>query len=149
MTATALQHRKRTSFTPSDDYLELVIVFPLRPLRSKLELNAASAILDHYLGRPLTPGQRDYVSALVQFVHEYERRITQNRLRKLKPVDLLKHLMRENKMNTTDLGFILGTRGLASEVLNGKRGLSKTLIVKLATRFHVEPSLFFEISEAA
>ena len=37
-----------------------------------------------------------------------------------------------------------GNLGLASEVLNGKRALSKTLIGKLARRFRVEPALFLD-----
>lgn len=67
-----------------------------------------------------------------------------NRLQKLTPVEVLKNLMTENGMNTSDLGAVLGSRGLASEVLNGKRGLRKTLIAKLAKRFRVDPGLFLE-----
>ena len=62
----------------------------------------------------------------------------------LKPIELLKHLMEENNMNTSELGYVLGSRGLASEVLNGKRGLSKTLIAKLSRRFGVDPVLFLQ-----
>lgn len=103
----------------------------------------ARELLDHYVGRDdLTPGQRDYVAALARFASDFERETVVTRLRRLKPVELLKHLMRENGMNTSDLGAILGSRGLASEVLNGNRGLSKTLIGKLARRFQVDPALF-------
>jgi antitoxin component HigA of HigAB toxin-antitoxin module len=52
--------------------------------------------------------------------------------------------MEENEMNTSDLGYILGSRGLASEVLSGKRGLSKALIRRLSERFHLDPRLFLE-----
>ena len=41
------------------------------------------------------------------------------------PVDVLKHLMEARDMNTSDLGRLLGSKGVASEVLNGKRSLSK------------------------
>jgi HTH-type transcriptional regulator/antitoxin HigA len=57
--------------------------------------------------------------------------------------------MRENGMNTSDLGAVLGSRGLASEVLNGRRGLSKTLIAKLSRRFHIDPALFLNVPEEA
>ena len=92
----------------------------------------------------MTAGQRDYMDALVHFVADYERHAIQSRFRKLKPMDILRELMEANNMTTTDLGHVLGTRGLASEVLNGKRGLSKTLIMKLARRFAVDPSLFLD-----
>ena len=105
----------------------------------------AREILDHYVGRDdPTPGQCDYVAALARFARDYERETVAARLRRLKPLDVLNHLLRENGMSTSDLGAVLGSRGLASEVLNGKRGLSKTLIGKLARRFNVDPTLFLE-----
>lgn len=38
---------------------------------------------------------------------------------------------------------LLGSKGKASEILRGKRSLSKTHIAKLAGRFGVDVSLFF------
>lgn len=128
-----------------DDYLELVREFPLRPIRSKAELNLAIAILDRLVGRDdLTPGQRDYVEAIAHFVRLYEEQTVRTMFGRLKPVEVLRHLMRENNMNTSDLGAILGSRGLASEVLNGKWGLSKTLILKLTRRFHLDLAVFLD-----
>lgn len=151
MTRTHAQKSAPTrSGVAGDDYLELVKAFPLRPLRSRRELIAAGRILDRYVGRGnLAPGQRDYVAALSHFVEDYEQQQISARLESLSPIDLLRHLMEENDMNTTDLGHVLGSRGLASEVLNGTRGLSKSLIRKLARRFAVDPSLFLGASEDA
>ena len=44
-------------------------------------------------------------------------------------------------MSTSNLGAVLGSRGLASEVLRSKRGLSKTLIANLSSRFNVDRRL--------
>lgn len=130
------------------DYLTLVKQFPLRSLRSQQEHAAAGAILDELVGRnDLSDGVRDYIDALAHFVTDYEQRTLGARFRKLKPVEVLRELMSMNNMNTTDLGYILGTRGLASEVLNGKRGLSKALIGKLARRFNVNSSVFLPADE--
>jgi HTH-type transcriptional regulator / antitoxin HigA len=129
----------------SDDYLDLVRKFPLRPLRLKNEHAAAKQMLDHLVGRPdLTPGQRDYLAALARFVRDYEREQATGKLQDLTPLDILRHLMKENDLSTTDLGHIVGSRGLASEILNGKRGLSKRVIIRLAQRFRVSPSIFLE-----
>src|SRR5437016_939723 len=107
---------------PDDDYLDLVKEFPLRPLKGRREYLAARSILDRMIGREdLTKGQREYLSALVRFVEEFERQQAFFQMERLPPLQLLKHLMEENDMNTSDLGYILGSRGLASEVLNGKR----------------------------
>jgi HTH-type transcriptional regulator / antitoxin HigA len=131
----------------ADDYLELIRRFPLRTIRSKGEFEIAGRLLDELVGRDdMTVGQRDYLDGLVRFVRDYEANVFRNKLRKLTPIQVLNHLMEENGMNTSDLGEILGSRGLASEVLNGKRALSKTLIGKLVRRFRVEPSLFLDIA---
>jgi HTH-type transcriptional regulator/antitoxin HigA len=103
--------------------------------------------MDELVGRDdLTIGQRDYLDGLVRFVRDYETIALRDKFRKLTPIQILKHLMEENGMNTSDLGAILGSRGLASEVLNGKRALSKALIGKLARRFRVEPALFLDLT---
>lgn len=136
---------KTVSPRVADDYLALVKAFPLRPLKSQQELKAAGAILDRYIGREdLTAGQRDYLAGLSRFVEDYEQEKKLTELKRLRPIELLKHLLEENDMNTSDLGYILGSRGLASEVLNENRGLSKTLIRKLADAFSVDPALFLE-----
>lgn len=146
----ALPKKKRAPSRAADDYLVLVRRFPLRPLSSRKELREAGEILDHYIGREdLTAGERDYLAALSVFVERYERDQGLSGLKALTPLEILKHLMEENGMKTSDLGSVLGSRGLASEVLNGNRGLSKTLIKKLAEKFGVDPGLFLEASKAA
>jgi HTH-type transcriptional regulator/antitoxin HigA len=126
-----------------NDYLKLVKRFPIRPLQSKEEYLAAGEILDELIGREdLTDGQRDYIAALVRFVEEYDKNHARKEMEKRTPLEILKHLMEENELSTTDLGHVLGSRGLASEVLNGKRGLSKMLMAKLGDYFGVDAALF-------
>jgi HTH-type transcriptional regulator/antitoxin HigA len=129
----------------SEDYLELVSQLPIRPLKSDREHALAQRLLDRLVGRAdLSPGQIDYVAGLARFVADYEREHRKSALGHLSPVEVVRHLMAENDMTTSELGDVLGSRGLASEVLNGKRGLSKMLIAKLAERFHVDPALFLD-----
>jgi|SRR5688572_17676824 len=136
---------KRPKRAVDSNYLKLIKELPLRPIRSARDHAAAQTILDRLIGRDdLTKGQLDYLEGLVRFVEEYEREKHLGQFETLSPLDLLKHLMEENDMTTTDLGYVLGSRGLASEVLNGKRGLSKMLIHRLADRFQVDPALFLE-----
>ena len=42
-----------------------------------------------------------------------------------------------------DLLDVFGTPSVVSEVLQGKRELSKTHIARLSARFHLSPALFF------
>ena len=138
---------RRRHAAASDDYLELIRMFPIRPITSAREHAAAQAILDRLAGRgDLTKGQLDYLAALVRFVEDYERDRFRLTAKGLTPVELLRYLMEQNDMSTSDLGHVLGSRGLASEVLNGKRGLSKALIRRLSERFRVDPALFLETS---
>ncbi len=45
-------------------------------------------------------------------------------------------------MTTSDLGRLIGSKGVASEILNGKRQLSRMHVLKLAAHFHVDPGTF-------
>lgn len=56
-------------------------------------------------------------------------------------LDALKHLMTIHNLKQTDLPE-LGSQGIVSEILAGKRQLTVKHIKALATRFHVEPWVF-------
>jgi HTH-type transcriptional regulator/antitoxin HigA len=81
---------------------------------------------------------------LTQFVGDYEEQHHRIEARRMTPLDALKYLMGENGMKPIDLGRLLGNRSVASQILNGKRGLSKTHIAVLSERFRVDAGLFFE-----
>ena len=57
------------------------------------------------------------------------------------PIEVLKFLIQENNLNQKDL-YILGSQGVVSEILNGKRELNIRQIKRLAERFNVSPSVF-------
>jgi len=58
------------------------------------------------------------------------------------PLDALEELMAANGMTQAALATLLGSSGIASEVLSGKRSLSKAHIKKLAVAFKVSTDLF-------
>lgn len=60
------------------------------------------------------------------------------------PVDIVRHLMEANGLRQMDMRDVFGTVSIASDVLNGKRGLAKSHIEKLSRKFRVSPELFFE-----
>lgn len=61
------------------------------------------------------------------------------------PLDIVRHLMDANGLRQAQMLDVFGTAGVASEVLNGKRALSKAHIKKLSARFQVSPALFFSV----
>ena len=60
---------------------------------------------------------------------------------KISGVEILKELMTENNLKQSDLPE-LGSQGVVSEILNGKRELNVRQIRILAERFSVAPSVF-------
>ena len=50
--------------------------------------------------------------------------------------------MIENNIKQEELVEIIGSRGVVSEVINGKRSISKNQAKALAKFFHVDVSLF-------
>ena len=61
-------------------------------------------------------------------------------------VALLKTLMLQHNLNQSDLPEI-GSQGVVSEVLNGKRSLNLKQVKKLAERFGLEPEMFIDAGE--
>jgi HTH-type transcriptional regulator / antitoxin HigA len=55
--------------------------------------------------------------------------------------EMLQFLMEEHGLTQSDLPDV-GTQGVVSEILNGKRLLNVRQIRSLAKRFHVSPSVF-------
>jgi HTH-type transcriptional regulator/antitoxin HigA len=57
------------------------------------------------------------------------------------PISSLKHLMAEHNVRQSELPEI-GSQGIVSEVLRGKRQLNLRQIKALSERFHVSPAVF-------
>ena len=130
----------------TDEYLELVRTFPLRPIRDQAGYVRAGAVLADLLSKADNPGlssaQSDYADVLGRLVRDYDDRHATVLKQKMMPLELLKELMEQHSMTTTQLGELVGGKGLASMILNGKRDLSKANIRALADRFKVSPALF-------
>ncbi len=62
-------------------------------------------------------------------------------IKKASPVETLKYLMLEHGLKQSDLKEI-GSQGVVSEVLAGKRTLNLEQIKKISNRFHVSPLVF-------
>jgi HTH-type transcriptional regulator/antitoxin HigA len=73
-------------------------------------------------------------------IHAYE--TTHHPMPKASGADVLRHLMDEHGLTQSDLPEI-GSQGVVSEVLNGKRELNTRQISVLAKRFGVSPAVFF------
>lgn len=130
----------------SDVFLDLVKAFPLKPIRTDADHEAASRTLRQLVGskpeEEFLPGERDYLESLSILVHDYQQKHRMQTLASCSPSEILQHLMNENGMNVTDLGEVIGSRSAASMIVHGRRSPSRTHILRLADRFGVDPSLF-------
>ena len=59
------------------------------------------------------------------------------------PLDIIRHLMEAHGLRQKDLVDVFGTESIVSDVLNGKRELTKDHITRLSIRFGVSPAVFF------
>ncbi|RPI26099.1 MAG: helix-turn-helix domain-containing protein [Acidobacteria bacterium] len=88
----------------------------------------------------LSPEEREYADLLTVLVEAFEER--NYALGGSTPATRLRSLMDEHGLRQRDLLETLGSRGIVSEVVNGKRAISKTQAKKLAVLFHVSADLF-------
>ena len=58
------------------------------------------------------------------------------------PHEMLQFLMEQRGLRQRDIWHLFGSRGVASEVINSKRAISKAQAKKLAVFFHVTSDLF-------
>lgn len=58
------------------------------------------------------------------------------------PHEILQHIMEHSGTRQADLVGLLGSSGVVSEIVNGKRAISKAQAKALGDRFKVSPSLF-------
>jgi HTH-type transcriptional regulator/antitoxin HigA len=139
--------RRPANGRPTPAYLALIDTFPLRPLRSERDYDAAVAVLDILAVRPegsLGAGEQDYFDTLTLLIEVYDRKHDDPGTGDRDPLSMLKYLMQESGTTQADLGRLLGNRALASLILNGHRQLSKSHIRVLARRFKVSAALFLQ-----
>jgi HTH-type transcriptional regulator / antitoxin HigA len=93
------------------------------------------------IARP-TRGQRQYLDTLAQLVEAYDKEHCAIDTSDIRPLELLKSLLKAHGMSASDLGRLLGNRELGSKILRGERQLSKANIKKLSDRFKLSPAAF-------
>ncbi|MEL0590771.1 MAG: transcriptional regulator [Planktothrix rubescens PR222] len=126
----------------SNGYIELLTNFPPRPITSEEELELTQNMIDKLLDQgKLSQDEKDYLNVLGALVYEYEQQ--QEPIPDIYGVELLKSLIEDNELRQKDLVSIFKTESIVSDILNGKRELTKRHIEELAQFFHVSPAVFF------
>lgn len=82
-----------------------------------------------------------YLSALVPFVEQYEKR--EFPIGSATPEEVLRFFIEEHGLSQYDLARELGGQPVVSDILKGKRRLSREHIERLSRRFGVAPATFY------
>lgn len=126
------------------EYRTLRRLVPLGVIRSRAEYDRAVAALDAIIdeiGEDEAHPLVDLAEALGVFIETYDN--AHFATPTSSPRDMLRFLMEQNDLSQADLSEI-GSQGVVSEILSGKRNLNTRQISRLARRFNVSPSVFLE-----
>jgi len=84
---------------------------------------------------------KDEIALLTLLIENWDNQ--HNNFEEVDPIRLLRSLMDDHKMKAKALAELLGvSKGYVSDILNYKKGLSKEVIRKLATRFKLSQEAF-------
>jgi HTH-type transcriptional regulator/antitoxin HigA len=117
-------------------------ISPLLSLRNEQEYDRAVERLNRLLDEVGTDEQHPLytlLDTLGTLIHAYEEE--HHPIPECSGVDVLRFLMEEHGLTQSDLPEI-GSQGVVSEILRGKRELNVRQIRALAKRFHVSPGVF-------
>ena len=118
---------------------------PLRPIHDDDDYERAAAMLDRLaILEVRTRDQDDYLTTLTILVERYDEDHYARDLSLITVPETLAYLCKQNGMNGSALGKLLGNRSLGSKVLRGERELSKAHIRILCERFAVSADLFLD-----
>lgn len=123
-------------------YQALVSIVPLSVIHTPKDYDNAVLMLNQLLdagaaneNSPLA----DLANSLGFLIGDYED--VQHEGLEISPVATLRFLMEQHRLTQSDLPEV-GTQGVVSEILRGKRELNVRQIRALSSRFHVPASVF-------
>jgi HTH-type transcriptional regulator/antitoxin HigA len=123
-------------------YIDLLISFPPRLIRSEEDLDAVQKVVYDLIDRGnLSAEEEEYMNVLCTLVGQYEQ--VHHPIPDIYGVELIEALLEEFNLKQKDLVPIFKTESIVSAVLNGHRKLMTEHIEKLADFFHVSPAVFF------
>ena len=115
---------------------------PLLTIRNEREYDTAIKRLNDLLDE-VGDNERHPLYSLLDtlstLIHVYEEE--HHPMPEARAVDILRFFMDENGINQSDLPEV-GSQGVVSEILSGKRELNVRQIRQLAKRFHISPAAF-------
>lgn len=124
-----------------NNYPQLLAEFAPQAIDSEAEYDRALAIAERLtFKKDRTEAEIKFLKLVVVLIEDYE--TEHYPMDDVAPHELLQHLMESNGARQADLVGLIGSRGVVSEVVNGKRAISKAQAKALGELFSVSPGLF-------
>lgn len=142
MTITAERRKSRQRRFDTREYRRLLTRSLPKVIETDQENETCIRLLEKLDGRSeeLTAAEQKIAELLTLLIGDFEER--HYKLKPGAPHEAVLELMRANGLKQKDLVDVFGTPSIVSEVLSGKRTLSKEHIRRLSHRFHVSPEVF-------
>lgn len=124
-----------------DVYRKLLAEVAPKVIDTEEEYDRALAVVEQLtLKKNRTPEEQALHKLLVTLIEAYE---TQNYpMDQSTPHEILQHILESSGTRQADLVGVIGSSGVVSEVVNGKRSISKAQAKALGDYFKVSPTLF-------
>ncbi len=121
-------------------YSNLLAEIAPRAIETEEEYDRLLAVAERLtFAKNRTVEERALYKLLVTLIEVYE---TENYPIESEPHEILQHIMESSGTRQADLVGIIGSSGVVSEVVNGKRAISKAQAKALGNYFKISPSLF-------
>ena len=124
-------------------YGDLLAQYQPKNIETEEENERAIALVESLTHQSdLNPEEEQLLELLITLIEKFEaQHYPLNNLST--PLSRLTFLMEENHLRQADLIEVFGSKGIASEVLSGKRQISKSHALKLGEFFNLNPALFW------
>jgi HTH-type transcriptional regulator / antitoxin HigA len=121
-------------------YGDLLAQHQPKAIETEAENEAAILLAESLEHRQRTPEEDALLELVIILIEKFEE--TSYPLPNLESDRMLRHLMEARNMKQEELVGVIGSRGVVSEIVNGKRSISKAQAKVLGELFHVSPGLF-------
>lgn len=112
-----------------------------KPILNDEDCDRALAEVESLMSQnELTPEAETLLNLWALLIEEYEAKYYH--IPEATPRDVLLHLMEVRELKQTDLVGVIGSKGVVSEVVNGKRTIRKAQAKALGEFFNVNPIVF-------
>lgn len=131
------------SILENKNYADLVVKVLPTAIQNEKEYEIMLANIDELMSRGeafLSAEEERLLETLAILVEAYEDE--HYPMPEVAPNEVLKFLLEDRELKQKDLLHIFGSSGIASEVINGKRSISKAQAKKLSEFFKVSVELF-------